>query len=142
MLTADYPPNPWSGIGVAVERQARALADLGARVQVLVAAAPGRPTAAPAESGRLSVHPLSRRRFPVDPRNADVVHVHSLALADLALELRRRAGAPLVYTAHSLVEDELRFGRVDGSLTKSWRAVQARLFAEADRVVFLSRAEH
>jgi len=142
MLTADYPPNPWSGIGVAVERQARALAELGARVQVLVAAAPGRPLAAPAEAGRLSVHPLSRRRFPVDPRGADVVHVHSLALADLALEVRRRAGAPLVYTAHSLVEDELRFGRVDGSLTRSWRAVQARLFAEADRVVFLSRAEH
>jgi len=142
VLTADYPPNPWSGIGVAVERQARALADLGAHVQVLVAAAPGRPLATAVSSGGLSVCPLSRRRFPVDPRSYDVVHVHSLALAELALELRRRAGVPLVYTAHSLVEDELRWGRVAGALARSWRSVQARLFAESDHVVFLSRAEH
>ncbi len=141
VLTADYPPDPWSGIGVAVERQARSLAELGAEVHVLVAAGPERPAPRASSTGRLSVSPLSSRRFPVDPRAFDVVHVHSLALADLALELRRRTALPLVYTAHSLVAEELRWGGAEASVARSWATVQERLLAASDRVVFLSAAE-
>jgi glycosyltransferase involved in cell wall biosynthesis len=126
---------------VAVERQAHSLADLGAEVHVLVAAGPGRPATRASSVGRLSVSPLSSRRFPVDPRGFDLVHVHSLALAELALELRRRTALPLVYTAHSLVAEELRWGGADASVARSWGTVQERLLAASDRVVFLSAAE-
>jgi glycosyltransferase involved in cell wall biosynthesis len=124
-----------------VERQARSLAELGAEVHVLVAAGPGRPASRASSVGRLSVSPLSSRRFPVDPRGFDLVHVHSLALAELALELRRRTALPLVYTAHSLVAEELRWGGADAAVARSWGTVQERLLAASDRVVFLSAAE-
>jgi len=37
----------------------------------------------------------------------DVVHVHSLRLAELGMELARRFGLKLLYTAHSLMHVEL-----------------------------------
>jgi glycosyltransferase involved in cell wall biosynthesis len=132
VLTADYPPHPWSGVGVAVERQARALAELGFDLQVLVAngktleSLPG-----------LDVHPLARDRFPADPRRFDWVHVHSLRLAELALELRRRFGLPLAATVHGLVHLEL----PPSSRARRWSALQRRLLLGADRVVFVSEAE-
>jgi len=134
VLTADYPPRVWSGIGVAVERQARALAELGVEVTVLVAGR-GRRPAREAEGPR--VLPLSGARFPVDPGSFDVVHLHSLALAELAFELNRRFRLPLVYTAHGLIHREAG----PSPTTDFWSAVQRRVMALSRRVVFLSPAE-
>lgn len=135
ILTADYAPGSWSGIGVAVERQARALASLGIETHVLVA---NRAIDMPGASGTgPHVHQLSRQRCPVDPRQFDVVHLHSLALSELAEELRRRFDLPLVYTAHSLLRLELQES-ADAGL---WCAVQERILTISDGVVFLSRAE-
>lgn len=134
ILTADYPPRVWSGIGMAVERQALALTALGIEVVVLVAAKLA--TSTETNNGP-SVRRLSRRRFPVDPQRFDLIHLHSLALSELALELRRRFGLPLIYTAHSLVHLELR----DTPPATFWCAVQERLLATSDHVVFLSAAE-
>jgi glycogen(starch) synthase len=131
ILTADYPPHPWSGIGVAVERQARALAEIGIGVTVLVA---DRPLP---EASAVEVLPLRRDRFPVDPRGFDAVHVHSLRLAELALELRRRFGLPLVATLHGLPHRELE----PGPIARHWSAVARRLLRAADRAVFVSAAE-
>jgi 1,4-alpha-glucan branching enzyme len=136
ILTADFPPRHWSGIGVAVEHQASALSDLGIGVQVLVAARPGWP-APTLTSGRLDVGPLSTHRFPVNPHDFKLIHVHSLGLADLAIELRRRTALPLVYTAHTLVAEELA-GEMEATF---WRAAQERLFRSSDHVVFVSAAE-
>lgn len=136
VLTADYPPRAWSGIGVAVERQAQALAGLGIDVDVL--APPRGGWTAPVGTGpRLAVHPLSSRHCPIDPRDCDLVHLHSLALSEFALELRRRLGLPLVYTAHALVHRELA-GR---DQARFWSAVQTAVLAASDHVVFLSAAE-
>ena len=141
LLTADYPPRPWSGIGRAVEAQARALAGRGHEVHVLVAGpgsatgkrgAPRRPD--PAEP---IVHRLSRRHFPVDAEAFDQVHLHSLALGALALELRRRFDLPLAYTVHGLVHREL----PPGPRARRAARWQRRLLAASDAVVFLSRAE-
>jgi glycosyltransferase involved in cell wall biosynthesis len=126
LLTADYPPATWSGIGTAVFHQASALAAIGADARVL--------TLARVEEGP-RVHRLSAERFPIAVEAGDVVLLHSLALAELALELQRRYGLPLVYTAHALVEIEL------GSVAAPWAAVQRRLFDAADLVIFVSRAE-
>jgi glycogen(starch) synthase len=83
------------------------------------------------------VFPLDQHRFPVDWRQYDAIHLHSLALTELALELRRRSGRPLIYTVHSLLRLEL-----DGSLpSRFWRAVQELLMASSDRLVFLSAFE-
>jgi glycosyltransferase involved in cell wall biosynthesis len=114
-LTADVPPANWSGIGIAVSHQVQALRALGVEVEVLTR------------------ERLEGSRFPIAVREDDVVHLHSLSLGELALELTSRYELPLVYTAHSLVDRE-----VDAP---SWIALQRRLFADADQIVFVSEAE-
>ena len=94
MLVADWPPHLWSGIGAAVARQSRALGELGLGVNVLVG---GPRSAGPLESiPKVRVQALEDDRFPLRAREFDGVHLHSLALAELALEfqapLRRAAG--------------------------------------------------
>jgi 1,4-alpha-glucan branching enzyme len=135
ILTADFMPRPWSGIGVAVSRQARALAELAADVHVLVVGS-GDCTGADEAPG-LHVHNLSRRRFPVDPSGFDWVHVHSLRLADLALEIGRRFRVPLACTVHGWPHLE----RPGCPASAHWSRVQQRLLRGCSRVVFLSRAE-
>jgi glycosyltransferase involved in cell wall biosynthesis len=136
ILTADYPPRIWSGIGTAVHHQACGLAAIGVELDVLVGGSSGcRWRSGRGRSPR--VHPLDRQRFPVDWRGADAVHLHSLALAGLALELRRRSDRPLVYTAHSLLWRELGSRRT----ARFWCAVQEHVVRVSDHVVFLSAAE-
>lgn len=98
--------------------QVNALRELGAEVEVLTR------------------ERLAGARFPLDVRSSDVVHLHSLALAEVALELTRRHGLPLVYTAHSILELEL------DARGSRWIELQRRTFKEAGRVIFVSRAEH
>jgi glycosyltransferase involved in cell wall biosynthesis len=117
VLTADFPPANWSGIGTAVFHQTNALRQLGVEVEVLTR------------------ERLAGARFPLEIRDDDIVHLHSLALAELALELKRRFGLPLVYTAHSVIEREL------GAGARAWAALQQRVFGVADAVIFVSRAE-
>lgn len=137
LLTADYPPGNWSGIGQAVERQARGLTAMGAEVHVLYPAPKGlKPRGAP-ERGP-NVHNLCGASFPTDPCGFDWIHLHSLALAELALELRRRTGTPLAYTAHSVLALELAHQPGTDRLI----AAQNQLMQMCDAVVFLSRSEH
>jgi glycogen(starch) synthase len=138
ILTADWPPQLWSGVGTAVRAQAEALAARGVEVTVLVAARPG---AAPVDGGEqagVEVRALSGARFPVDPRRFDVVHLHALPLAELAVELCRRFSLPLVMTVHMLVHRE----RAAGAATAFFSGVQRRLLAACWRAVFVSQAEH
>ena len=129
VLTADYPPRVWSGIGTAVAGQAAALRERGLLVEVV------RP-------------PLPAERFPVDVRRFDVIHLHSLSLSEVALRAHDRYGVPLVYTVHASFGDELRASSEPGSsLPRTeeratfWAAVQDRLLSECDRVVFLNESE-
>lgn len=97
--------------------QVHALRELGVKVEVLTR------------------ERLAGERYPLDVRPDDVVHLHSLSLAELALELARRFDLPLVYTAHSLIEREL------GDRVPAWAALQRRVLDAADAVIFVSRAE-
>lgn len=148
LLTADYPPDTWSGIGHAVARQARALAAAGADVHVLYRAPEGTTPAPPTPGpGEPTVHRLDRHRCPVDPAQFDRVHLHSLSLSELALEIRRRFGLPLIYTAHSLLWRELAESAKAPASTDSpegaaWEQVQQLLLNVSDMVLFLSRDEH
>lgn len=136
ILTADYPPCAWSGIGISVQRQANALASLGIDVDLLIAQNNSY-TQHPAAGESLKIHYLSGSVFPVNPQDFDIIHLHSLALSELALELKRRFNLPLIYTAHSLIYRE-----ISGSYqSEFWCAVQGRIFAFSDRVIFLSTAE-
>jgi len=135
VLTADYPPNVWSGIGVAVKNQAQALAERGLEVCVLYS------SASPAQADRLSpglvVHPLSQKGIPIDAHQFDLLHLHSLALSELALEIKNRYRLPLIYTAHSLLDHEL-----EASIEKSlWSGVQEIIFQASDHVIFLNSQE-
>jgi glycosyltransferase involved in cell wall biosynthesis len=127
-LTADYcQGSTWSGIGVAVARQAEALASLGCAVHVVsprVASCAGNP----------HIHALARNRFPIAVAATDTVHLHSLSLAALACEIKRRFGCRLIYTAHTLPALELP-GTWQG---QHWSAVQDQLFESADHVFFLN----
>lgn len=76
---------------------------------------------------------LEGTRFPIAVRGDDVVHLHSLSLAELALELTRRHELPLIYTAHSLVAREVGPSR--------WSELQQRLFEQASHILFVSHAE-
>jgi glycosyltransferase involved in cell wall biosynthesis len=132
VLTADYAPLTWSGIGTAVATQARALDRLdGVGVRVLFA---GDDARVPEDA---FVHRLSPRRCPVRPAEFDLIHLHSLALAELAFQMRRRFGLPLVYTAHSLLHRELA-GHPGAA---GWVRVQTAVLRGSDHVVFLSRQE-
>ena len=132
ILTADYPPNAWSGIAYAVESQAHALVESGADVHVLVANS----RAAPQRKGPRVIR-LDPSTFPVDPRGFERIHLHSLSLAALAFELRRRYRLPVTYTAHSLLSAELD----PGPESTAWIKVQREVLRASDSVVFLSQSE-
>ena len=133
MLTADYPPDAWSGIGVAVHRQSEDLAALGAQVTVMTSRGGGQAAA----SGHPEVVAI-RSDAPVPAvRAADWIHLHSLPLTDLALELRRRTGARLAYTVHTQPWLELRAH----PRRRFWLDMQARLLSACDAVIFLSASE-
>jgi glycosyltransferase involved in cell wall biosynthesis len=132
MLTADYPPANWSGIGAALECHARALTELGMEVHVVCKGAPSENPAGP------YVHSLDGRRFPIDPAGFDWIHLHSLSLSELAFELRRRTGTPVIYTAHSLLALEL--GQTS-SEAQWWSFLQIEVMRASDLVVFLSDSE-
>lgn len=131
VLTADYAPFNWSGIGTAVAHQARALAEAGCKVVVLTQAARG---GAVQEAENLTVQPLDRATFPLQPRAGDIIHLHSLSLAELALALAGRFRLPLFYTAHSLIASEL-----PGQ--QRWIDTQRRVLDAADHVFFLNERE-
>jgi glycosyltransferase involved in cell wall biosynthesis len=140
ILTADYPPGTWSGIGTTVEHQAHALVSSGIEVEVVVAAGPRsgyRCAQQPQGEDGPKVHYLTGQRFPVDPGRFDLLHLHSLALSELAFRLCSRSRIPLIYTAHSLIH--LEQGGRPGSFF--WCAVQGRIFALSSRVIFLSESE-
>ena len=133
-LTADYPPDTCSGIGAAVATQVGALAARpDAAVRVLVGAPAGRPGREP--SG--VVMPLSRRRCPVRPGEFDVLHLHSLPLAELAVQMHHRLGLPLVTTAHSLLHREL----AGWPGAEAAERAQAALLRASDAVILVSGAE-
>jgi glycosyltransferase involved in cell wall biosynthesis len=134
VLTADYPPDAWSGIAAAVHRQVGALERLGVEVTVATPDPSGRRRRA-APPGR--VLDLCGSRFPGDPRGYDVVHLHSLALSPLALAISARYGTALVYTAHARMEAEL----PPGPARAFWSDVQDRTMRASRRVVFPSAAE-
>lgn len=134
LLTADYPPCAWSGIGAAVADQAHALGDLGIEVEVLAPVE----RSLPVRTAEPRVHSLWETPCPVEPRGIDIIHLHSLALGELALELRRRSGAALIYTVHSLVDLEM----ANWSGAAFWSGVQRCLLAASDHILFLSAAEH
>lgn len=124
VLTADYPPDIWSGIGVAVHRQVCDLEALGVEVEVVVARSAD------------AVLPVLHRLFDAD--GADWIHLHSLPMAELAIDARRRWNARLVYTVHTQPWLEL----PQHSRRRFWLDQQARLLGVSDRVIFLSAAEH
>jgi glycogen synthase len=136
VLTADFPPLVWSGIGTAVANQARALADFGLDVHVLVPES----LYFPIEqhySSTFTVHALSGWKIPVDVSKYHLIHLHSLALGELALEIKRRTGLPLIYTAHSLLEDELHAEKG----ADFWTTIQKIVMQISDHVVFLNHEE-
>jgi len=133
LLTADYPPEVWSGIGYAVHRQAVDLAALGAEVTVI---APGRGPDDDAGANPRLVRIGAGGSVPSVGR-ADWLHVHSLALTDLALSLRRTCGARLACTVHT--QPWLELG--NHPRRRFWLDAQVRLVASCDAVVYLSAAE-
>jgi glycosyltransferase involved in cell wall biosynthesis len=133
LLTADYPPDAWSGIGHAVHRQAVDLADLGAEVTVVVPEA----STGEASTANPRVVGIGPDGSIPDVGGADWVHVHSLAMTELALSLRRTCGARLACTVHTQPWLELpRHPR-----RRFWLDMQGRLLDACDAVVFLSAAE-
>lgn len=114
--------------------QADALARLGRDVHVLCPAA-----FADSSANRVGVqlHCLDRHLFPLQPRAGDVIHLHSLGLANLALELNSRFNLRLLYTAHSIVREEL----APGTDREVWSNLQRLLFQKASHVFFLCREE-
>jgi 1,4-alpha-glucan branching enzyme len=134
MLTADYPPEHWSGIGVVVQLQSEDLATLGVQVEVMVA---GRDGFAVGDSLNPLIKVLAGDTVPTELGGKDWLHLHSLPLTELALEWQRRSGAKLACTVHTQPLLEL----ADLRLRRFWLDVQARLLSACDRVIFLSMAE-
>jgi 1,4-alpha-glucan branching enzyme len=75
--------------------------------------------------------------FPFQRVAFDWIHLHSLALTEMAFELRRRTGARIAYTAHSIIARELERGPV----RRFWSDMQLRVMKECDAVIFVSESE-
>jgi glycosyltransferase involved in cell wall biosynthesis len=128
ILTADYSPSNWSGIGVAVANQATAIAALGYEVHVLS----HRASLPYNFKDGVRFQCLNSPRFPLRPAYGDVIHLHSLSLAKLAIELSRRFSLPLLYTAHSLLQEELD----PRQHATPWIRLQLLVFSQADHIFF------
>jgi glycosyltransferase involved in cell wall biosynthesis len=132
-LTADYPPLTWSGIGTTVAYQAQALSASGHEVHVLCSRHPAGTTLT---SEGPKVHYLQRHAFPLRPNTGDLVYIHSVSLAELAIELAARWKLPLLYMAHSLLHKEL-----TGNEARQWVRAQRMLLLRADHVFFPCEGE-
>ena len=77
------------------------------------------------------LHSLDRRVFPLQPRAGDVIQLHSLGLADLALEMASRFGLRLLYTAHSVLRKELPLGT-----ERRHGRIYSTFISKADHVFF------
>jgi 1,4-alpha-glucan branching enzyme len=118
-----------------VTNQAHALAGCGLEVCVLHSSRS--PVQEDHPSPGLVVHPLNQKKIPVDARQFDLLHLHSLALSELALEIKNRYKLPLIYTAHSLLDNEL-----ESSIEKTlWGSMQEIIFQASDYVIFLNSQE-
>jgi glycosyltransferase involved in cell wall biosynthesis len=109
---------------------------MGVEVHVLV----GRPAEACAPATavpRLQVHSLLQERLPVDPAAFDWIHLHSLALSELAWELHNRYRIPLAYTVHSIPELEL----PASPHTSFWQRAHRALLRSCSHAVFLSHQD-
>ncbi|MFO7562829.1 MAG: glycosyltransferase family 4 protein [Enhygromyxa sp.] len=138
-LTADCAPFHRSGVGVAVARRYRALLELGADVRMLVSRRATLGVAPPWLDSRIRW--LERgAALPFDPRGFEWVHLQSLSLGALTLELCRRFGLRLACTVHSVVAHEPLEG-VTPRARAAWVALQLELWRRAERVIFLSPAE-
>jgi 1,4-alpha-glucan branching enzyme len=133
ILTADYHPFNWSGLGVAVANQATAIAALGYQVHVFSQ----RASLPNSVRDGVHFHRLDGHRFPFRPTYGDIVHLHSLSLANLAIELACRFSLPLLYTAHSLLRKELD----SNQQANPWIRLQHLLFSKVDYIFFLSHED-
>lgn len=146
VLTNEYDPWFIGGLGVVATQLSRAVRDLGEDVTV-IARGKGPPRLARNHAIRVLRIPRrkpffheARRRFNTEPilfaarRRAvpwpDLIHVHSVGFANLALHMQESRNIPVVYTCHSLICDE------------PWSPHQAimkrrqeRLLRKADRIV-------
>jgi glycosyltransferase involved in cell wall biosynthesis len=131
ILAADYQTCAWSGIAAAVKAQVEALAAAGALPAVLTRHAPSQPSTGPAVRG------LDAPEYPYRGWPFDWIHLHSLALTELAWELVQRTRARIAYTAHSIVAHEL----AADTHSAFWSRLQFRVMRSADCVIFPSHSE-
>jgi glycogen synthase len=162
-LTTEFPPVIFGGLGTAVGGLARASAQAGADVGVLlvgsgvsgygdsITAAPV-PASAPAPG--VAVEPAITV-YPTSWGDAlesalalcrwwrpDVVHLHVFWLWDIARELCQRAGLPMAYTVHSLDVAEYQLGGGPSECLDQWQVQRAVLeHADVIHAPSLSEAE-
>jgi 1,4-alpha-glucan branching enzyme len=134
ILTADYPPCGWSGIAAAASNQALALLHEDASVSVLTRFVSSPP---PVVRAAVEVRSLQEPVFPFRGTVFNWIHLHSLALAELAFELRRRYGSRIAYTAHSVISHELE----KGSVRSLWSETQLAVMRQCDAVILVSESE-
>jgi glycosyltransferase involved in cell wall biosynthesis len=142
VLTNEYAPFIIGGLGTVATNLTQSLAAGGAEMTVFTRGRQQRPSIVREKSLRLVRIPresyqgsflqgLARRKGWKKP---DLIHIHSVPLADAAMLCKQRWGIPVVYTCHSLVVQE--------SLTPRRRLVakrQEKLLHAADCVVVPSQ---
>ena len=133
LLTADYPPYAWSGVAASVECQANALASLGIAVHVLTRSLVARTLWPPPAAKVRSI--AGQDQFPWMRTRG----IYSSALARVrrvGAELRKRIRAPLVYTAHALLDREL-----ENPWRGPWAAIQRAVMDACEAVIFLNEED-
>jgi glycogen(starch) synthase len=164
MVSWEYPPVMYGGLGRHVHALSGSLARAGHDVVVLTQAPEGRTVPAPAGEGepRVVRAPLEQgfpdvyadtagfvRALQARLVNAqadslgdwrpDVVHGHDWVVAEASTTLAQRFGVPLVATVHA-TESGLYHGHLDGGFSR-WRdEVERALVARADRTIVCSQA--
>jgi glycosyltransferase involved in cell wall biosynthesis len=121
VLTNEFPPRVWGGIGIAVYGLCLSLKYSGQAEIIVVtrerSASPDQALILKREpvdeisvlrvvAGNLSVDSLPRY---IDPASFHIVHIHGVHFVSLAMALKERYGLPVIYSMHSNAKVETEF---------------------------------
>jgi glycogen(starch) synthase len=147
VITYEYAPRIVGGLGIVATQLSRQLAG---EMQITVVTVTDQSSVRMDEEASLSVvrfpkqEPyVSNKRMAAGPilrflenklpSPPDLIHVHSVQGVDLAVAMKQKWQAPLVYTSHSVTLEEIRHARRKQPGTTVF--LQTKLYQAADKVI-------
>jgi len=151
-LTTEFSPFIVGGLGTVATELSKAMSNKNVKITVWSKSASRRVAFARQSSVEIIRIPKTKRYYDhasgsykpgsllsaapkAASRKPDVIHVHSLEYAKVALACKKKYGAPIIYTCHSLVLSE----KTNSRSSVRRKKIQRTLILSADRIVVPSK---